>query len=371
MCGEHPEQTSRRQRDPLRLDPSQQIRLLGWRLSCDIVNKHRVGSVGEAQALRAARAAAAMPLDVVASAAGIPKRKLRDRLRSLQSRGVCCGTVVELTKSRRPAGARSAALRHRGCPPGLVRAAASDSSEKARNAGIGAAGWSGRSVAAAGPHRAVLARAPTMNAWSSPVSLTGVGESVGCPPVFLSMLAEHSRMNEALQNRRCPIHTLCLMSRREHDAVRAMVAAHPNCAVPVLVALGVGEEPEVRAAAVANERFPGRLVADKANDTADEVRAMAAQRPECPPEVLATLAANDSPKVREAVAGNPATPSEAVWALAGDYNNQVRCVVARRADCPPQTLTTLTADRHHQIQAALAENPALITPTTTEPAAQT
>ena len=191
-------------------------------------------------AARAARAAAQLPLATVAAQHGVAPRVLRDRLRSLPGRGGCEGTMVELTKSRRTVEERSVVLARPGCPPPLLRAAESDSSENVRHAGAGSAGWASRAAGAAAPARASLAAAVASSGMSMPESRERAAALADCPPLWVARLAgrwDKSRF-VALANPGCPPEALARGSRDPDSNVRLAVARHARC--PDTAAGGAG-----------------------------------------------------------------------------------------------------------------------------------
>ena len=161
------------------------------------------------------RGAPQIPLDGVASVAGMSTRMLKDRLRSLQSRGACHDAAVELSKSKRRVAERNAALGYRGCPPSLRRAASLDSSENVRNAGTGAACWASRDKSSPAAPRSVMATATLagVSMRSQLRTIQTTAASPACPPMLLSKLVLCSI--EALANPGCAPHALAELSARK------------------------------------------------------------------------------------------------------------------------------------------------------------
>ena len=269
---------------------------------------HTKAAAGVA-AVRAARGAPQMSLEVAAAAAGVSARMLKDRLRSLRSRGVCHDTALELTKSRRRVGERSAALNHRGCPPPLTRAAASDSSDAARGAGTGTACWASRGGASPAAPRSVMATVAVARTSAYQIEAqTAVAVSPVCPPLFLAQMAKRSA--RALANPGCAPHTLAEMSASHDRYDLKAVARHRRSPLPVLVTMAAHSDADVRAVAMSNVRCPQRLLPAAARDSAAVVRTAVARRTTCPPRLLGELTADTVREVRAAAAANPATPQQ-------------------------------------------------------------
>ena len=74
------------------------------------------------RAVRAARAAPALPLDAAAVAAGVSLSTVKGKLMTLPSRGFCAEAARMAARSRKPARLRRAAADMAGCAPCVVTA---------------------------------------------------------------------------------------------------------------------------------------------------------------------------------------------------------------------------------------------------------
>ena len=321
-------------------------------------------------AVRAARSAAALPLDMIAAAAGTSTSGASRRLRALKGRGVCAQAAA-LAASRRPVWCRRVVLSHWACPPSVRRVAGGDRSAVVRAAAADPVAAAGRARATAGR---VRAHGETIEAMKDP----------GCPPAVLRALvpddpnvgsrdrerfevalhavshpaapldllaraAEYSGLRyAAAQHRSCPPQVLLELVRRSRSTRRA-AAANPACSPEMLAELALDPDLRTRSAAISNPSLPAvalAAVCDPAADIDDAV--LAASNPNSGPGLARRLAASDDDAVAVAAASVRACPTDVLESLAA--RSELLGAVAAHAACPVDLLVSaagqpLVADR--------------------------
>ena len=319
-------------------------------------------------AIRAARSAAALSLDMTAAAAGIPPDVAARQLRALKGRGVCAHTAATAAASLRAVWYRRVVLGHWACPPPARRAAGGDRATAATQAAAA------HPATAASRARAMASRAlthsemlETMNDPAcSPAVLRvfaandpGVGlvdrqrfeaaqaaVSHSAAPVDLLSRAAHSSglRYAAAQHPRCPPRVLRVLAQRSALSTRRPAAANTACPPEVLAELATDPDLRTRASAIANPSLPAvalAAVCDPAADIDDAV--LAASNPNSGPGLARRLAASNVDAVAGAAASIPSCPTDVLESLAA-RPALMEAVVAHAA-CPVDLLVSATSSR--------------------------
>ena len=358
-------------------------------------------------AIRAARSAAGLPLEMTAAAAGTSTSGAARRLRALQGRGVCAQSTAaaSLQRARRAEWSRCVVLGHWACPPPARRAAGVDSSVSVQAAAARLVTDMSRVRAAAGRIRTRPEMIKTMKDPGCPpavlrvlaADMSGVGlgdrerfhtavHAVSHPAAPLDLLwrAAHSKylQQPAAQHRSCPPQVLRLLSRA-NATVRIAVAANPACQPGVIEELVTDPDSRVRSAAISNPSLPAAVlvaVSDPAAGIDNAVSAAAnpnsgpglARRlavsddnsaavaaaliPECPTDVLESLATRDDETLQSVVAAHAACPVDVLAKAARSRWSSVVRAAAANLSCPPEILRHLSPSRRIAIRRAVADN---------------
>ena len=357
-------------------------------------------------AIRAARSAAALSLDMTAAAAGISPDAAARQLRALKGRGVCAHTAATAAASLRAVWYRRVVLGHWACPPPARRAAGVDSSVSVQAAAAHPATAASRARAMARralthsemletlndldyPPAALRAFVPNDPGLGrvDPLRFEAAEAAVSHPaaPVdLLSRAAHYSGLRyDAAQHPRCPPLVLRVLAQRSTRSTRRPAAANPACPPEVLAELATDPDLRTRAAAIANPSLPAvalAAVCDPAADIDDAVLAAsnpnsepglarrlaasnddavagaAASIPSCPTDVLESLATR--PALMEAVVAHAACPADLLAGAVSDCSAPivVRAAVANLG-CPPEALRVAARKEHDSCRRAVAANP--------------
>ena len=174
----------------------------GWMTDTPAVPARRSRAAGRGAAVglavRAARSAPALPLEVIAESARTTSERLLAKLRTLSGRGPCAQVAAATASANGAPGPLAVALRHRVCPPSTARAAVKGRSKTAAAAAVGTPGWAARrrtgTAAPAGVTWSTGATAPrvlwTRAATSDRAARRGVASDPACPAVMLTRLTE-------------------------------------------------------------------------------------------------------------------------------------------------------------------------------------
>ena len=183
------------------------------------------GAVSRA-AIRDARSAAGLSLDMIAAAAGTSTSDAARQLRALKGRGVCAKTAAVMAASLKQTGLLRVVLGHWACPPPARRAAGGERSAATRAAAAHPVTAASRARAAAGPTCTYRAMAKTM-------------KDPGCPPAVLRVwvpsdhsvgLSDSERFEAAINAVSHPAAPLDLLSRAAHTrGLRDCAAQHRSC----------------------------------------------------------------------------------------------------------------------------------------------
>ena len=258
-------------------------------------------------AMRAARSAAALPLNACAASAGTDADALIAALRSQPPRGRC------------PAGSSTAAaLNQRSCPPPTRRAAADSADlDTATVCVLKAAGW---------------AAFNTTTEQLSTSQRTKAALVAACPPAATRRLATDLA-----------------------PSVRLSAAAHPNCPPAVLVAAAADNDNFVSDTALSNPNCPPVALCLTNPGSFRDAQHNAATHPNCPPAVLAGLCersctSRTEETLRQTAATNPAFPVSALEHLAASEAAADRAIAALHQRCPPQVLRQLMHDPFEMVR---------------------
>ena len=356
-------------------------------------------------AIRAARSAAGLPLEMTAAAAGTSTSGAARRLRALQGRGVCAQNAAAAASQQRSEWSRCVVLGHWACPPAARRAAGVDSSASVQAAAAHLVTDVSRVRVAAGRMRTrpemtktmkdpdcppavlrVLAAGRSSHGLSDRERFHAAVHAVSHPAAPLDLLwrAAHSKylQHSAAQHRSCPPRVLRLLSRAS-AVVRIAVAANPACQPGVIEELVTDPDSRVRSAAISNPSLPAAVlvaVSDPAAGIDNAVSAAAnpnsgpglARRlaasddnsaavaaaliPECPIDVLESLATRGGETLQSVVAAHAACPVDVLAKAARSRWSSVIKAVAGNLSCPPETLRRLSPSRRAAICRAVAGN---------------
>ncbi len=158
------------------------------------------------------------------------------------------------------------------------------------------------------------------------------------------------------QNKQASPWLLRRLANHHSPVLRGIAAEHPNMPKPPLERLAGDAEVFVRARAALHPEAPAPILERLAQDPDKQVRANAASHPSCPPQMLQRLLRDRIGAVRAAAVSNPNTPPQSAAELAQDRVIAVRAAVGYRTDTVGDTLAALADDDKWQVRLAAAWN---------------
>ncbi len=157
----------------------------------------------------------------------------------------------------------------------------------------------------------------------------------------------------AAADERCGARTLSRLARSAADDVREAVAENRNTPLAVLEQLAQDIHAEVRATVAQNSVTPASLLVTLSHDQEWQPRAAAAKNPTAPQGLLERLLADADPRVRTAAAKNPGTPQESVRRAEAE-----RAEVRQRALPDQATLGEMAGHKRAEVRMEIAFSPA-------------
>lgn len=157
---------------------------------------------------------------------------------------------------------------------------------------------------------------------------------------------------------------LTMLSKCQHQTVRATVCENPKVTESILENLARDEHEVVRQAVekrwikvAKNPALNPNQMQKLMQKHLPAVQVAIANNNHVTPEILTTLATHKENQVRITVASNPKTPETVLKKLSQDSSIDVRAAVAGNPHTPTDILTTLRKNPNAQVGTALGKNP--------------
>ena len=319
-----------------------------------------------ATAIRAARAAAAVPLVDIAAAHKMSEPDMRRCLRGLPPRGRCAAVVAGVAAAQRPGPDDQTAAGHWACPPPAVRAVTADAAAVVTATARGSTSWGLKTRSVGSMPHVRLPRHTAVQFAADPAGHVRVQAANGdCPPGVLIRLSDD---NDAQVQAWCahnwglPQSALRHLSVHPSAGIRAGVANNPATPAYLVAVLAADPEPGVRSGAADNPACPPEALRDLIEDPEIGIRQRVAERSDSAAalggaavtEVWESLA-SDNHYTRKQAAKHGDLAADTVARLAADPTWIVRFEIARRNDLDPVIVEQLASDHDWRVRRATAE----------------
>ena len=319
-----------------------------------------------ATAIRAARAAAAVPLVDIAAAHKMSEPDMRRCLRGLPPRGRCAAVVAGVAAAQRPGPDDQTAAGHWACPPPAVRAVTADAAAVVTATARGSTSWGLKTRSVGSMPHVRLPRHTAVQFAADPAGHVRVQAANGdCPPGVLIRLSDDNNAQVqtwCAHNWGLPQSALRHLSVHPSADIRAGVANNPATPAYLVAVLAADPEPGVRSEAADNPACPPEALRDLVEDPETRIRQRVAERSDSAAalggaavtEVWESLA-SDNHYTRKQAAKHGDLAADTVARLAADPTWIVRFEIARRNDLDPVIVEQLASDHDWRVRRATAE----------------